>query len=82
MIIFQEAAGAPTPKVIPEPSLTKSFVKNLLRTYRKEYLKLAHSDLLFITDNSLTGSQKLRGGQISRLFIYNHDDSQTLLSFH
>ena len=82
MIIFQEAAGPPTSKVIPEPSLTKSFVKNLLRTYREEYLKLAHSDLLFIADNSRTGSQTLRGGQISRLFIYNHDDSQTLLSFH
>ena len=52
MIIFQEAAGPPTPKVIPEPSLTKSFVKNLLLTCREECFKLAHSDLLFITDNS------------------------------
>ena len=82
MIIFQEAAGPRTPKVIPEPSLTKSFVKNLLRTCREECLKLAHSDLLFITDNSPTVNQTLRGGQISRLFIYNHDNSQTLLSFH
>ena len=82
MVIFQEAAGPPTPKVNPEPGLTKSFVKKLLRTCRKEYLKLAHSDLLFLADNLSTVNQTLRGGRISLLFIYNHDDLQTLLSFH